>query len=165
MGRVLSRDWISRRFEALLPLAVRWAARQERRILKHGVRLAAEEMERARAIGVTYPERVRLLRTEHVPWPGASVLRAASETIGFQIGATCGLTLGYGIYIREDCWRQLPLIAHELVHTAQYERLGGIEAFLRQYLRECLTVGYAHAGLEHEARAVAAQVCPAAPAG
>lgn len=34
---------------------------------------------------------------------------------------------------------------------AQYERLGGITAFLTQYLEECLTHGNALAPLEREA--------------
>jgi len=140
-------------------------ARQERRIFREGVPLTADEVSNARSLGVRHPERVRLLCVERVPWPGASVLRAASETIGFQIGATCGLTLGYGIYIREDCWRHRRLIAHELVHVAQYERFGGIEPFLRQYLRECLTVGYDESALENEARAIVAQISPDALGG
>jgi hypothetical protein len=44
------------------------------------------------------------------------------------------------------------------VHTAQYERLGGIEPFLRQYLRECLTIGYPEAPLEQEAIATIASL-------
>ena len=51
------------------------------------------------------------------------------------------------------------LIVHELAHSAQYERLGGILPFLRRYLFECLTVGYAAAPLEVEAIAVTARVC------
>jgi hypothetical protein len=51
------------------------------------------------------------------------------------------------------------LIAHELVHAAQYERLGGILPFLRQYLVECLTIGYANAPMELEAAEMAARVC------
>jgi len=43
------------------------------------------------------------------------------------------------------------LVAHELVHTAQYERCGSIAAFLRQYLHECLSIGYPDAPMEQEA--------------
>ncbi|HRJ72181.1 MAG TPA: hypothetical protein PLS03_08140 [Terrimicrobiaceae bacterium] len=43
------------------------------------------------------------------------------------------------------------MIAHECVHTAQYERLGGFRPFLRQYLEECLAVGYDESPLELEA--------------
>ncbi len=119
--------------------------------MRDGVPLSDIEIEDAKTVGVGHPERVRLLPVEIVPWPGASALRAAARAISFNIGATCGLTLGYGIFIRKDCWRDRALIAHELVHTAQYERLGGIKPFLRQYLGECLTVGYLNSPLEREA--------------
>jgi len=58
------------------------------------------------------------------------------------------------IFVRSDCWCERRLIAHELVHTVQYERLGGIRPFLRQYLTECLTVGYPAAPMEQEAIAM-----------
>ena len=65
---------------------------------------------------------------------------------------TEGLTLRYGIFIRADRWGRRLLVAHELVHTAQYERLGGFEAFLRPYLIECLTPpGYPNGPMEREA--------------
>ena len=46
------------------------------------------------------------------------------------------------------------ILVHELVHTAQYERLNGIPGFLRQYLRDCLKDGYMSAAMEREAREV-----------
>jgi hypothetical protein len=61
------------------------------------------------------------------------------------------MALRYGIFIRSDCWQMRRLIAHECVHTAQYERLGGIGQFLGCYLRECLEVGYPSGPLEQEA--------------
>jgi hypothetical protein len=104
------------------------------------------------------PERVRLLALARVPMPDNLTLKAAAEAIQFLTPATRGLTLRYGIFIRQDCWSDRRLVAHELVHTAQYERLGGIEPFLRQYLLECLQVGYPAAPLEQEAIAVASRL-------
>ncbi len=65
----------------------------------------------------------------------------------------------HGIFIRSDCLRDRALIVHELAHTAQYERLGGILPFLRKYLFECLTTGYSEAPLEQEAISMADRVC------
>jgi hypothetical protein len=70
-----------------------------------------------------------------------------------------GLTLQYGIFVRGDCRQDRHLVVHELVHTAQYERLGGILRFLRDYLFECATLGYGEAPLEQEAVEVAARIC------
>jgi hypothetical protein len=146
-------------FEMLLPLAAQWAAEEEERILGEGVALTEQEMTDANEIGVREPERVRLLRVNAVPRPKHPQLRAAAETIHFLTPETHGVTLQYGIFVRWDCWRERPLIAHELVHAAQYERLGGILPFLRQYLLECLTIGYASAPMELEAAEIAARVC------
>ena len=146
-------------FDALLPLAADWAAEQEHKILRDGVLLSDKEVADARAVGVKEPDRVRLLRIETIPRPSQPQLRAACDAIDFLTPATRGLTLGYGVFIRSDCWGDRLLIVHELVHVAQYERFGGILPFLRRYLYECLTLGYSAAPLEGEAIATTVRVC------
>ena len=155
----MTQESLLSQFEMLLPLAAAWATEQEREILRDGVSLSAGEIADACAIGVKEPDRVRLLRIETIPRPTQPQLRAACDAIDFLTPATRGLTLGHGIFIRSDCWRDRSLIVHELAHVAQYERLGGILPFLRRYLFECLTVGYSAAPLEQEAIAVTARVC------
>ena len=140
-----------------LPLATKWAAAVEKRILREGVPLSEEEMADARAIGVRAPERVRLLALARVPAPRNLTLRSAAAAIHFLTPDTRGLALRYGIFVRSDCWGERGLVAHELVHTAQYERLGGIKPFLRQYLHR-LTVGYPAAPLEEEAIVAASRL-------
>lgn len=145
--------------EQLLPLAAQWAADQERRVLCEGVPLSEVELADARAIGVRNPERVRLLRVDAVPVPVHPILKAASASINFITAAPRGLALDYGIFVRADHWRDRALIAHELAHTAQYQRLGGILPFLQTYILQCATVGYPNAPLELEASATAARIC------
>jgi hypothetical protein len=69
------------------------------------------------------------------------------------------LTLRHGIFIRADEWGDRRLVVHELAHTAQYERLGGFGPFLRQYLQECVTVGYPATPLEQEAKSIEREIC------
>ena len=154
----MNRETLLAQFDRLLPLAARWAESLERRIRREGVPLLEEESADAERLGVREPDRVRLLCLASVPVPDDPLLRAAAATIQFLTPATRGLALRYGIFVRRDCWRDRRLIAHELVHTAQYERLGGIDAFLRQYLFECLTIGYPSAPLEQEAITAIAQL-------
>ncbi len=137
--------------EDLLPLAAAWAAEQEARILDSGVALTAAQWEHARKVGVVRPERVRIQVVSSVPVPEHPLLREAGEATGLMSNRTVGLALGYGIFVRREFAGDPFLVAHELVHTAQYERLGGIMNFLRQYLHECLNVGYPAAPLEQEA--------------
>ena len=147
----MNRQSVLAQFEKLLPLAVEWAAEQEQLILREGVPLNDVEMADAKLIGVREPDRVRLLQLDSVPTPTDPILKAAAAAIHFLTPETRGLTLQYAIFVRSDCWRDRSLVAHELVHTAQYERLGGILPFLDQYLFECITIGYPEAPMEQEA--------------
>jgi hypothetical protein len=155
----MNQESLLAQFEMLLALAAAWATEEEQKILRDGVSLSEKEIGDARAIGVQSPDRVRLLQIETIPRPSQPQLRAACDAIDFLTPATRGLTLGHGIFIRSDCWRDRLLVVHELAHVAQYERLGGILPFLRRYLFECLTVGYSASPLEREAIAVTARVC------
>jgi hypothetical protein len=154
----MNRETLLDQFDRLLPLAARWAERLEDRILREGQPLLEQEIADAKILGVRHPGRVRLLCLASVPVPEDPLLRAAAAAVQFLTPATRGLALRYGLFVRSDCWRDRRLIAHELVHTAQYERLGGIEPFLRQYLFECLTIGYPAAPLEQEAIATIARL-------
>jgi hypothetical protein len=142
-------------FDKLLPPAARWAEKLEARILRQGVPLSKEGLADARALGVREPERVRLLCLASVPAPDDPMLRRAAAVVQFLSPRTRGLALRYGIFVRHDGWGDRALVAHELAHTVQYERLGGIAPFLRQYLFECLTLGYRAAPMEQEAIAEA----------
>jgi hypothetical protein len=154
----MTKRTILSQFDRLLPLAVSWVGKQERRMLRIGVPLNEQELIDAKTIGVAQPERVRLVQLDRVPFPTEPLLKAAASAIQFLTPTTCGLTLRYGIFVRSDCWRNRALIAHELVHVMQYERFGGILPFLRQYLTECITIGYPEAPLEQEAIAISKTV-------
>lgn len=147
------------RIEELLPLAAQWAMEQQQRVLCEGVPLSENEIADAKAIGVRNPERVRLLRVDSIPVPTHPMLKAAATSINFITAAPRGLTLENGIFVRADHWRDRTLIAHELAHTAQYQRLGGVVPFLQTYIAQCATVGYQQAPLELEATTTAARVC------
>jgi hypothetical protein len=147
-------------FEMLLPLACAWAAEQERTILQSGIALTESQLSDARRVGVAQPQRVRLLRVAQIPTPAHPALAAAANATNLISPLTGGLTLRYGIFVRGDYWGQRPLIVHELVHTSQYERLGGFEGFLRPYLLECITPpGYPYGSIEQEAITTAARLC------
>lgn len=145
-------------FEALLPLACAWAEEQEQLILEQGLGLADPQMADARSIGVAAPERVRLLRVKQIPLPSHPQLRQAAQETGLLSPENAGLTLRYGIVIRSPFWGARDLVAHELVYVWQYEQFGSLEHFLRQYLWECVTLGYTKAPIEQEAQSLALPV-------
>jgi hypothetical protein len=149
-----------KQFEMLLPLACAWATKQEAAILQYGMPLTETLLADARQIGVIHPERVRLLPVSQIPTPEHPVLEAAARATRLISPETGGMTLRYGIFVRSDLWGSRAVVVHELVHTSQYERLGGFEGFLRPYLMECLTPpGYPHGRMEQEAVTTAAKLC------
>jgi len=139
----------------ILPLAYAYVRKQEQNILANGTPLTDEAAADARTIGVKRPDLVRTLTSERVP-PG---IHPSFIWIGQKLGLvtstpTIGMALGYAICLRTGCAESRSLLAHELVHVRQYERLG-FSPFLRQYIHECLTDGYPHGALEAEARQTA----------
>ncbi len=143
----------------ILPVACCWITRQERRILAQGETLCSTEIADAEALGIAAPARIRLLYVERVPLPADWLLRATSSLTGVSPRQIAGLSARHGIFIQNNFRGDRRLLAHELAHTCQYERLGGIRPFLKQYLRECLTVGYHNALLELEAHDAADALC------
>jgi hypothetical protein len=138
-------------FERLLVRACAWARSQEAVALRTGQPLPAEALADAASLGVHRPEHVRVAFVESVPAPADQDLAAAASAAGLDNPHTRGLALGYGVFLRRDCQGDRQLLAHELVHVSQYERLGGIPGFLRRYLWECVQLGYDAAPLEVEA--------------
>ena len=135
----------------ILPVACAWAKRQESFILRTGVVLSPALVDTARKVGIVHPDRVRLRAVSRVP-PMNWLLRRVGEKLGFISPQTIGMTLRYGIYIREGHWGDRRLLVHELAHVAQYERMGGFWGFLGPYLQECINPGYPLGELEQEAK-------------
>jgi hypothetical protein len=147
-------------FKMVLPMACAWAEEQEAVILRDGVALTASQIADARHIGIAHPERVRLRVIEEIPLPLHPMLREAAEITRLLSPCTAGLALRYGIFIRSDSWGERRLVVHELAHTALYERLGGFQPFLKQYLYECIIPpGYPFGPLEQEAKRIARETC------
>ena len=146
-------------FEWLLPLACQWAAEQEKHIVAAGAQLSQMALADAQRVGVVQAQRVRILYVPEIPIPQHPALRAAAEQTQLISPLTGGLTLRYGIFIRADCAYSRAMVVHELGHTAQYERLGGFAPFLRQYLFQCLTIGYPEAPMEQEVVSLTARIC------
>lgn len=143
----------------LLPLACEWAEAQEQLIIDKGVALTIPQIEDAKRVGVSHPANVRLFRVSQIPTPDQPVLLAAAQATQLISPQTTGLTFRYGIFIRSDFWGNRRLIVHELVHTFQYEKLGGFLLFLQRYLQECITVGYPDTPMEQEAIKIAGEIC------
>jgi len=136
----------------VLPAAIAWVEQQENEIITQGKPLSESEHRIARNVGVTYPERIRILFVERLPLPDDLQLRQIALNAGLLGPNMIGLTLGHGIYIcsRHNSTR---LLSHECRHVYQYEQAGSIAAYIPKYLREIAEFGYANAPYEKDARA------------
>jgi len=141
-----------------VPVADLWVRRQEKRILDQGRELADWELRWASDVGVAESEKIRVLIVSEVPTPGSFILRRLARFFRLAIDSPpCGMALGHGIFVEANQVSNPSLMVHELAHVAQYERLGGTREFLREYLLQCLSVGYWDAFLEREARELASK--------
>ncbi|MES2658115.1 MAG: hypothetical protein V4689_05825 [Verrucomicrobiota bacterium] len=134
-----------------LPFASKWVEWHERKILREGVPLSLAELADAARMGVVHPEKIRLMRVARIPVFNSALMKFLSCLVPAVSANTVGLSLRYGIYLRAPYAENRHLIAHECVHTAQYERHGSVSKFLQAYFTECIETGYPDAPLEQEA--------------
>lgn len=119
--------------------------------MQNGRDLAPHEKADATLAGVRQPQRIKICVVRNIPSPTKGTLGEANRLLKLITDQTAGLTLNYGLFIRNDCLEDSPLLFHEFVHVAQYERLGGFQGFLPCYLQQCVTFEYKNAPLELEA--------------
>lgn len=142
---------LSVRLPRLLPKAISWAKEQSGHIVKHGMRLGNTDRFLAQSVGVQQPQHVRIAIVNNMPTPDDSELKGAAIESGLVGPNIVGLAIGYAIWLRKDHVSPR-LLSHELRHVHQYERAGGIAAFLPVYLQQVMDYGYFNAPLEIDAR-------------
>ena len=133
------------------PKAVQWVAEMQKTILERGHRLLPENRKDAEAIGIRRIDDVRMVVWDTIPLPNDAGLRQLAVKTRLITDRTSGMTFGHGIVVKNGLYDRR-LIAHELVHVMQYERFGGIEAFLKEYVKKvAFPPGYPNGPLEREA--------------
>lgn len=135
----------------IIRLACLWAEEQQTKVLAEGIPLTGEQTDFARAVCVLHPENVRIAVVDRLPTPSDPLLRFAAEEYGLLTEKIRGLTFAYGLFLRSDSTSDIGLLAHELRHVAQYECMGGIQAFLPSYVAEIDHFGYGHGPFEIDA--------------
>lgn len=142
---------LQRELPRLLPKAVEWAEEQQADILTVGFPLSPEEITIASEVGVAQPETIRIKLVEQLPLPRDPELATAALQTGLIGPNMAAMTLFYGIFVCRHAYGARSLIAHECRHVHQYEQRGSIAAFLREYLPQIVTAGYANAPFEQDA--------------
>lgn len=136
----------------LLAAATDWVKQQQKQITIRGRSLTVAEQHIAKHVGVASTDRVYLYEVVTIERPNQPELAALCEQYSFLTEDTIGLTLGYGIYIKQG-YLTKRLLSHELRHVYQYEQAGSAEAFLSRYIGEIMQFGYFDSPYEIDARA------------
>jgi hypothetical protein len=143
---------LAQKLPLIFPQAVAWANEQLSRIVREGIPLSAVLLAKAAAVGVSSPEKVRVLEVPFLKAPSDPALNEVAQESGLFGPHMHGMTLGYGIFVCSGK-ASVRLLTHELRHVHQYEQAGSIEKFLEEYLRQVTTYGYFDAPYEKDARA------------
>ncbi len=151
-------------FQRLSPLAVEWAREQEACVLRFGSPLSERQMADARIAGIAHPERVRVLAVDRIPIPKHPELAAIARSAQIITDASRGTAMGYGILLRIDSWSDREILMHQLIHVAQHERCGSLEAWVLEYLTTRRDARFSFGSLEDEARERARELCAASVA-
>jgi hypothetical protein len=109
---------------------VKWVEAKEKVILEHGIALPPQYMEDARSVAVRSAEKVWIYEVPQIHILKHPNLKSAVKATQLISPATVGLSLRYGIFIHSNYSNDRYIAVHELVHTMQCERLGGLYAFL-----------------------------------
>lgn len=128
--------------------AVDFVYENEKRANENGRALTPDEQALAAEVGIKDIARVRLLYVNTFPIPKDPLLAGIYDQTGFNSSKMAAFTYGHAIYIRNQYTREL--LAHEMTHIVQYEKLG-VPEFIRRYLLELTVVGYLNSPLELEA--------------
>lgn len=137
--------------QTLLPLAIKWAEEHSNHIQKEGIALTPEQIEIAKKVGVSNPEKVRIQEVEALPFPEDKKLNDAAKQTGFLNDGMKAMTLGHSIYICRG-FNNTSVLSYELRHVYQYETFRSIPAFLVEYLKQIVLVGYDNALLVQDAK-------------
>lgn len=136
----------------LVAQATAWVQAQQDHILRNGAPLDDFNLALAAKTGVREPEQIRILFVEQLPVPTEEPLRTYVLEAGLFGPEMIGMALGYGVYA-VPARAAVRLYSHEFRHVAQYEAMGGIHAFIPEYMEQIFTHGYTDAPLEVDARA------------
>jgi hypothetical protein len=141
---------VTEKIDRLFPRALAWYETVEAELLPKGRPLSNEETETARRFGVHDPTKVRVIQLESFPMPTDAELLTEARRYGLGNRSEGGRANGYGIMLKPRLADDKRVIAHELVHVGQHDRMGRA-AFLRRYLIELEMMGYTRSPLELEA--------------
>ena len=147
-------DHVKNKLDLLTPLALQWVNEIEQKYVNTGRSLNKEELQMARSLGVSQPEKVRVIVLKSFPDPGNNFLLLQTKNYGLGASSEGGRTMGNIIMLKAQHKDKRWLMARELAHIVQQEKMGR-NAYVRRFIAEYEIVGRQRSPLELEARKIA----------
>lgn len=127
--------------DGLLRLAEPWLAHLQKNYLDDQYRFPTQWVPLAIQIGVQEIAQLRLVIGQDLPLPDSPQLLEAGRATGLFSEDLQALTIGHTIFYKSPDGEIDPaLLAHELVHVTQAEKMG-FDIFLRSYIEQLLRSG------------------------
>jgi len=145
---------VREKLEILAPLTLQWYDEIEHQYLAKGRTLTADELSMAHTIGVARPEKVRVIILKDFPYPAHQALKMHTKNYGMGSSAESGRTMGNIIMLKAHRKDERWLLAYELAHIAQQEKMGR-PAYVRRVITEYELVGRNRSPLELDAHKIA----------
>lgn len=139
-------------YREIMPLVFAWLLDVEANVLKHGRALTDLEQQDAYSVGVSAPEKIRLLSVPHITQPDNPQLLHAGRETGLLLDNTAARAIRYGIEV-VDGESSRALLRHEFRHVQQFEQADSFEAFIVDYIKAVFDAGYYESFYERDARA------------
>ncbi|MEO0343253.1 MAG: hypothetical protein AAF198_07435 [Pseudomonadota bacterium] len=140
--------------KSLIDQAFQFTLRNNRLLEAHALEvgrpLSPQGIKLARSLGVRNPEKVRIVIVKKIPKTNTAERIIQATPLVNPGTVIAGLAAGYGIFLAEGYGDKIWVLAHELVHTAQFERYG-MEEMTRRYLTESVVLRDRLIPLEREA--------------
>ncbi|MEM9715708.1 MAG: hypothetical protein AAF826_04245 [Pseudomonadota bacterium] len=153
---------VTARVDSLLPKALAENRAMEARALRVGTPLTAEGIDLARKLGVKSPEKVRVVVVKKIPKSNTADRLIKAQPLLSLSATIAGLTAGYGIYLDDGYEDKIWVLAHELVHVAQFERYG-LESLTRRVITEQVALPGRLIPIEREAIQTSSRVLGITP--
>ena len=140
--------------DLLTPLALEWFDEIEKKFLHTGRQLTEQELPIARFAGIAHPERVRVIILKDFPFPRNKTLLIETREYGLGSSSEGGRTIGYIVMLKAQHKDERWVLARELAHVAQQEKMGRT-AYVRRFIAEHELMGRQRAPMVLDANKVA----------
>lgn len=135
----------------LKPIIIDWIYAQERIIQESGFELNEAGVRLARTVGVSYPEKIKVMLIDEIPQIDNVKIRSLAKSLGMLRQPALGMTFGHSIYIANGKG-STRLYSHEFRHVFQCEQYPTLADYASEYISQLLEFGYHRAPLEIDAR-------------